>query len=86
MFFLISDDLMKVPENERGKVLDSFVEQIKDFWEREVTAYNSGLVEIAKSKKIKCPTCNWQGPSANLKTLKDNSMVCPNCGEKELIF
>lgn len=88
MFFLMATDIPELPGKTYLKALDSFRDQLQEFWDKETEAHDKGLQEYAPQMRVACP-CGWQGIVSDLikpeTPAVDDRCKCPTCGGLELM-
>lgn len=89
MFFLMTEDISSLSEREYPGVLDSILDQIQEYWNKEQEDQLNGRQEYAKQLGVKCADCGWEGAVADLikpeKGAVEDRCKCPKCGSFEML-
>lgn len=89
MFFLMTQDVMELKNDRtRGQVFDSFVAQLKAFWNEELEKNERGEDEVHATVPVRC-ACGWHGEVHELKKPEAGGSglcACPKCGSLELFY
>lgn len=89
MFFLMAQDVPALAGNTYIQALDSFRDQLQEFWDKESKAHEKGLQEYAPQMRVACPSCGWKGAVSDLvkpdNPAVDDRCKCPKCGALELL-
>lgn len=87
MFFLVTDDVVKLQGKTYVFALTSMRDQIQEFWDRETEAQAKGLQEYAEQMPVACD-CGWSGIVSELvkpqKGGPDDLCRCPKCNNPQL--
>lgn len=90
MFFLITQDVGKLKERAQMETLQSLMDQVGEYWDKEAKSHKDGRIEYVPQARSKCDKCAWEGRVD--ETIKpepddpDNRVKCPKCGGKEFYF
>lgn len=88
MFFIMSQDVIELPNKKIPEVLINIQDQLQAFWDREVKQQSEGITEYVPQMPVRCGLCDWKGTVADLVKPEpdslDNRCMCPTCQNKDL--